>query len=341
MQAITTKFTKLMNIKTPLVAAPMAFASTADLAAAVTGSGGFGLFGMGFDSSEKIQETFQAIRTRLNIPKGVTVPVGIGCIGWILDMTEGSDDPRLPTILAELPQVIWFAFGVDLGKYVAQVRAHDAQRDHKTLIFVIVNSVAEAKRAAEDWGVDVLVIQGTEAGGHGGSVSPPLFTLLQAVVSALPDGPPLLAAGGVATGAQVAALLTLGASGVVLGTRFLFTPECCYTDAMKSVLIDADLRATERSLCFDEVNQTNFWPPLHNGRAVANSIWKDFNEGLSLEERTRLHGESAAKGEKDRLVIWAGVGAGLTNEIKNASDVLKEVHEETLKTLKTASSLLA
>lgn len=75
-------------------------------------------------------------------------------------MTESSDDPRLNVILEEQPQVIWFAFGVDLGKYVAQVRAYDAKRDHKTLVFVIVNSVEEALRAANEWKVDVLVVQG-------------------------------------------------------------------------------------------------------------------------------------------------------------------------------------
>lgn len=87
--------------------------------------------------------------------------MGIGFIGWILDMTEPSDDPRLEAILDELPVAIWFAFGVDLGKYVAQVRAYDAKRDHKTVIFVIVSSAADALRAATEWGVDVVVAQGT------------------------------------------------------------------------------------------------------------------------------------------------------------------------------------
>jgi nitronate monooxygenase len=88
--------------------------------------------------------------------------VGVGVIGWIAEMTESSDDPRIPTILDELPVAIWFAFGVDLGKYVEQVRRYDARRQHKTLIFVIVNSVAEALRAAIEWRVDVIVAQGDD-----------------------------------------------------------------------------------------------------------------------------------------------------------------------------------
>lgn len=94
------------------------------------------------------------------MPDDHPVPVGVGFLGWILDKTETSDDPRIANVLDERPAAVWFAFGTDLGKYVAQVKAHDAHRPHKTIIFVIVNSVAEALQAANDWKVDVLVVQG-------------------------------------------------------------------------------------------------------------------------------------------------------------------------------------
>ncbi|KAL0960467.1 hypothetical protein HGRIS_005510 [Hohenbuehelia grisea] len=248
-------------------------------------------------------------------------------------MTEKSDDPRLAAILAESPVAIWFAFGKDLAPYVAQVRRFDTNRTHKTLVFIIVNSVEDAQHATKDMGADVLVVQGIEAGGHGGSYAPPLFTLLPAVLRALPDGPPILAAGGISTGAQIAALLSLGASGVAIGSRFLFTPECCYPDAYKSVLIRAGLNATVRGLCFDEVNRTMGWPPNHNGRAIANDICKDAEEGVNLEERLRRFDESKLKEENTRLVIWAGVGVGLTDEIKDTATVFQELHEDMVKTL--------
>jgi len=123
----------------------------------------------------------------------------------------------------------------------------------------------------------------------------------------------------VSTGAQIASLLTLGAAGVALGTRFLYTPECVYTPAMKDVLIKADHNATARGLAFDEVNRTMGWPPKHDGRAIANGIWLDKLQGVELEERMRRHDEGKANGKSDRLVIWAGVGVGLTNEIKPTS----------------------
>ena len=264
--------------------------------------------------------------------------MGVGLIGWVLESTETSDDPRIGAVLDELPQAIWFAFGVDLGKYVKQVHEHDVKRGRKTLVFVIVNSVEEAVKAAYEWKVDVIVAQGDdpvyfsdyfvrndenasgiEAGGHGGGSAPPVFLLLQTILSAIPDGPPVIAAGGIATGSQIAALLTMGASGVAIGTRFLFTHESQYSQAKKDVLLSAKITDTTRSLAFDEVNRTMGWPEGCDGRAIANNIMRDFEEGLSLEERLERFDQSAAQGDNSRLVVWAGMGSGLTDKISSAA----------------------
>jgi nitronate monooxygenase len=110
--------------------------------------------------SATLKSSLQSIRSQLNLPPNVPVPVGVGFIGWLCDITESSDDPRLAPVLDELPAAVWFAFGNDLGKYITQVHEHDAKRTHKTIIFVIVHSVADALRAANEWKVDVLVVQG-------------------------------------------------------------------------------------------------------------------------------------------------------------------------------------
>jgi nitronate monooxygenase len=107
--------------------------------------------------------------------------------------------------------------------------------------------------------------------------------------------------------------------GVALGTRFLFTPECSYSEDKKNVLLKADLHATVRTLAFDEVGRTNGWPAKRDGRAIYNEIMEDAAAGLSLDERIAKFEESAAAGEDSRLIIWAGVGVGLTSEIKPAS----------------------
>ncbi|KAJ7481374.1 2-nitropropane dioxygenase [Mycena galericulata] len=143
------------------------------------------------------------------------------------------------------------------------------------------------------------------------------------------------------TGAQIAALLTMGADGVVLGTRFLFTPECEYSAAKKDALLKADLGATVRTMAFDEVGRTNGWPPRCDGRGISNKITDDYNAGLSIEERVEKFAESARTGDTSRLVIWAGVGAGLIDEINGAGDVLRELHEETIEHLRRSPRLLA
>ena len=109
----------------------------------------------------------KALRDALDLPSGVPVPTAVGFLGWVLDKTEASDDPRIPSILDELPAAIWFSFGNDLNKWIAQVRAHDEKKQqegrqpgYKTLVFVITSSVEEAKRAMGEWQVDVIVVQG-------------------------------------------------------------------------------------------------------------------------------------------------------------------------------------
>lgn len=114
----------------------------------------------GFDSSNELKRQLSQARTTLNIPKHQPVPIGVGFLGWILDKTEISDDPRIPSVLNERPAAIWFAFGDDLGKWIKQVRECDVQKLEKTVIFVIVNSIKEALKAVNEWKVDVLVVQG-------------------------------------------------------------------------------------------------------------------------------------------------------------------------------------
>ncbi|KAJ7654070.1 hypothetical protein DFH06DRAFT_994051 [Mycena polygramma] len=332
----------LAGLRAPIVSAPMAFASTPELAAAVTTAGGFGCIGAGFDSTTTLKEKIQKVRTSLEIAAGDPVPIGIGFIGWILDMTEPSDDPRLIAILDEAPAAVWFAFGVDLDKYVDQVQAYNKRTGRKTFIFVAVHSVEDACRAAAK-GVDAVVVEGIEAGGHGSASAPPLLVLLQAVLTAFKSvsGPIVLAAGGISTGAQIASFLTMGADGVVLGTRFLFTPECEYSDAQKDVLIHAGLGSTVRTLAYDDVGRTNGWPPNFDGRAISNKVMDDLRAGLPLDERIAKFDESARNGENSRLVIWAGVGVGLTSEIRGAADVLRELHRETVAQLQRVTQLLA
>lgn len=111
-----------------------------------------------------------------------------------------------------------------------------------------------------------------ESGGHGSSIGLPLLILLPAVLTlTTSSSPPIIAAGGLANGAQIASILTMGASGVVLGTRFLLTPESLYTDAQRSALLAAGHDATVRTSAFDHIRGTLGWPGHVDGRAMMNS----------------------------------------------------------------------
>ncbi|KAG6872180.1 hypothetical protein C0995_012245 [Termitomyces sp. Mi166 len=310
------------------------------MATAVTSAGAFGFIPAGPDPSQNLRDQLRSIRAALHLSPDVPVPVGVGFLGFLLDKTEASNDPRLPAVLEELPMAIWFAFGGDLGRHVAQVRAYDSNRKHKTAVFVIVNSVEEALRAANEWRVDALVVQGHEAGGHGGAYAPPLLTLLQAVLHQVPKGPAIVAAGGISTGSQIAALLTMGADGVVLGSRLLCTPECMYSKEMKYEILNAGLNATARSYAFDDVARTRFWPEGIDGRAIANDVLVDFDQGLDLETRLKRYDEAKEKGELNRLVIWAGSGIGFVNDEKDAAKIVEDIQEDMVEALRSTSRRL-
>lgn len=122
----------------------------------------------------------------------------------------------------------------------------------------------------------LALCKGNEAGGHGYAKSLPLLTsfpLISQVLISATDGhpPPLVGAGGLAIGAQIASLLTLGASGVVVGTRFLLSPESLYSDSQRQALITSS--NTVRTMAFDYARNTLGWPEGVDGRALRNGIY--------------------------------------------------------------------
>ena len=139
------------------------------------------------------------------------------------------------------------------------------------------------------------------------------------VLAALPpDGaPPVLAAGGMAMGTQAAAYLTLGAAGVVLGTRFLLTPESPYKPAQKAALLAArSPLATVRTLALDYAGDTAYWPAHIDGRGLRNGIVEDVEAGVSHVAVQAKCREATERGDASYMVVWAGQGVALMNEIK-------------------------
>lgn len=326
--AVSTKLTKLFNITSPIVSAPMAYATTPALVAEVIKAGGLGFLAAGNEPAPKLAQALDEARAAVGKDKQHLV--GIGFVGCILDMFNTAADPRLKTVLDKTPSAVWLAYGKDLGKYVAQVREHNAARNTNILVFLTVNTVEEALRAANELKVDVIVAQGAEAGGRGSVYSPPTGEFLQATLAAIPDGPPILAAGGVTTGAQIAALLTKGAAGVVVGTRLLFTHECMFSADMKQVLVEAGSDATARSPAYDVAFPPGIWPQGIEARCITNAIVADYKAGLGPPDREA----NLASGKKEYLLVYAGTGVGDVNDIRSAAEVVQELNSETISSLK-------
>ncbi|KAI5121511.1 hypothetical protein M0805_006548 [Coniferiporia weirii] len=372
MDAIDTPITRLLNIRTPIIAPPMAGASGGALAAQVSLAGGFGFMAAGYDDAAAFLSELKLARSVLQDPLGTNndsanhdsfsgsqaapVAIGVGFIGWKLDEPDGKTAELLSIALEARVAAVWFAFGVNLGKWVHLVRSIDNRRSspHKTLIFVLVNTLQEANVAVDEWDVDVLVAQGIESGGHGHGAAPPLLALVPEILKSFENGrqadtltpqsarrtTPVLAAGGLATGAHAAALLTLGASGVVLGTRFLLTPEARYTSAQKAALLAAHATSTVRTTAFDAVRGTEGWPAGIDGRALRNTTVERVERGGDLEEARRYFQDAAREGDPAGMLVWSGTGIGLVNEIKPAGDVVAELHQEMIDRLRAASALI-
>ncbi|EPQ56409.1 2-nitropropane dioxygenase [Gloeophyllum trabeum ATCC 11539] len=339
MVPLTTRLTSLLGVRTPVISAPMAGASGGELAAAVAQGGGFGFIQAGYQSKQKLKEELEKAKAILGVSSLQRAPIGVGFISWILEAEGASSNDLLDTALESRVNAIWLAFGNDIGRWVAYVREYDRRQadGHKTLVFVQLSSEEEAAGAVNNWKVDVLVAQGIEAGGHGRASAPPLLTLISSLLNTIPEeGPPIVAAGGLANGAHVAACLTLGASGVAMGTRFLLTPESLYTDAQKKALISAGSNSTVRTLAFDRARGTLGWPTGIDGRALMNQTVKDLEAGVPIEEVQKLFQRSIQDGDPDRMLVWAGTGVALMNQIKGAANVVTELHQETVQHLERA-----
>ncbi|KZT34897.1 2-nitropropane dioxygenase [Sistotremastrum suecicum HHB10207 ss-3] len=330
MQALANRATRLLRCKTPIILPPMAGAGGGLLAARVSLAGGFGFIPAGYGSIDSFRSELSLAKSTIldAEPSGDPPGFGVGLMGWQLDHpNENSSVPRqaLRHALESRVASIWLSFGSSLGDWVRYIRSHDKD----VVITVLVNSVDEAIQAVNEWKVDLLVAQGIESGGHGGAYAPPLLSLVPGILTALPNGPPVLAAGGLATGSHLASMLALGAEGVVYGTRFLLTDESFYNHVQKQALLEASSTSTVRTKIFDEVRGTTSWPDGVDGRALRNMTIEEAGV-YSLEERKERFQNAIRQNDKDRILVWAGTGVGLMKSVKPAADVVRDLQEEAL-----------
>jgi nitronate monooxygenase len=225
-----------------------------------------------------------------------------------------------PVLRAKKPLTIR-KFGRDLGKWGRKIKAPPDADQVK--LFILVSNV-EQGLAALEFGADVIIAQGkrfaqimphlqertgSEAGGHGSSKGMPLLTFLPLLISALPPShPPVLAAGGIATGAHIAAARCLGADGVVMGTRFLACPESGYSEPQKQAILDGKGSCTVRSVLFDQLTDMMDWPDDIDGRSLINQTFIESLEGKrSMAELKADYAKALEGKDTSRIVVWAGM----------------------------------
>jgi nitronate monooxygenase len=318
---IQTAITKLFGIEHPVLLAPMGSVSGGALASAVSRAGGLGIIGGGYGDREQLEREFVAAGN---------TPVGVGFITWSL----ARQPALLDLALERAPKALFLSFG-ELGPFAPKIRQAGVP------LIAQVQTLEQAKRALGE-GADVLVAQGTEAGGHGAKRA--TLPLVPQVVD-LAGGKPVLAAGGIADGRGLAAALALGAAGVVCGTAFYASAEGITHPNAKKAVVAATGDDTERGTSVDVVRGMD-WPAEWNIRTLRNNFtdkWSRDTAGLvaNLElERPRFLAAREA-GDTNIAPPIVGEAAGLVREVLPAAEIVRNMVVGAEKSLRQASDLLS
>ena len=309
---VHTRICDLLGIALPIVLGGMGTATTAPLVAAVSNAGGFGTLGTSAFNAATLDVEIGAIRERTDKPFGVNHL-----------LFQIKEDMFTVTLRAQ-PQVAAFAWArkdQNLRDYFQ--RAHDVG----SKVMYMAGEVPEALRAAEA-GANVIVAQGTEAGGHvGWMASLPLVPMIVKAVAPLP----VLCAGGIADGRGLAAALALGADGALLGTRFMATPEAPIHPNYKQAIVKSDGHDTVLTEIPDLATQ-RVWPGAMS-RAQRNKFierWAGREWALrqNASEVAKQVAAARAVGDIENATLGFGQDAGLIDSIKSVREVVQDIVTE-------------
>jgi nitronate monooxygenase len=304
-----------------MVSAPMGGVAGGHLAAAVSNAGALGLVGGGYGDSEWLRTELYTARSQTKRPWGV------GLITW------HATRETLDLTLSYEPHAFMLSFG-DPSPFAPAIKEAGC-----TLICQVQG--VEDGRAAKAAGADIIVAQGTEAGGHGADRS--TLPLVPAVVDAVAPTP-VLAAGGIADGRGLAAALMLGAQGALIGTRFYAATEALGHESAKERIVAAKDRDTERTRVFDIIRQ-HAWPQPYTGRALRNHFmerWEGKEHDLKSALDEEIPGFRAAvrDGDFERAMVWAGEGIDVISDVAPAGELVRRIGAEAETRLRHASDLL-
>ena len=330
---LRTRICEALGIEYPIFSVGMGALAGPDLVAAVSNAGGFGVLGLSAMQPEQIAARVARARELTKRPFGANFIIDE--VGWATsDEDRAFVRSEVVAAIAERVAVVVLFWG-DAAPYVELARGTGVK------VFIQVGSVEEAKAAAAA-GVDAVIAQGVEAGGHvKGKTS--IWDLLPAAVEAI-NPLPVLAAGGIGNGAGLARALQMGAQGVSLGTRFVASDEAWTHPAYKQRIVDSTAADTVYSELYD-VGWTD--APHRTLRNKTYAEWEEAGrppsgsrprEGTSIGKRTMSTGEVEEwpryaigspppdfDGDIEYTPLWAGESCSVVNEIKPAADIVRDL----------------
>ncbi len=299
------RITQLFGIRYPIIQAGMIWASGWRLASAVSNAGGLGIIGAGSMYPDVLREHIQKCKQATEKPFAVNLPLLYPAI-----------EEHVATIIKEKVPIVFTSAG-NPKTWTAKLKEHG-------IIVVHVVSSAKFAKKCEDAGVDAVVAEGFEAGGHNGREETTTLCLIPSVREVIKI--PLIAAGGIATGRAMYAMMSLGAEGVQMGSRFVCTPEASSNQAFKEAVVAAnegDTIVTLKKLTPVRLIKNHFFHEIQDAE----------NKGAGITELEELLGRARAKqgmfeGNLEEGELEIGQVSSIINEIIPAADVVAAVWQE-------------
>lgn len=299
------RITSLFNIQYPLIQAGMIWCSGWELASAVSNAGGLGIIGSGSMYPKILEEHILKCQKATDKPFAVNLP-----------MLYPDIDKHIETIIRLKVPIVFTSAG-NPNTWTAHLKSHG---------IIVVHVVSSLKFAlkSEDAGVDAVVVEGFEAGGHNGRDETTTFCLIPMVAEKLKI--PIIAAGGIGTGRGMLAAMNLGAEGVQIGSRFVASIESSAHQNFKNVVVDVNEGDTDLTL-------KNVTPVRLVKNAFYNQLKEAYERNADVEELKSILGRGRAKkgmfeGDLVEGELEIGQIAGLIHEILPAEEIVKEIIAE-------------
>lgn len=307
---MTNRICSLFGIRYPIISGGMVWCSGWRLASAVSNAGGLGLIGAGSMHPDTLREHIIKCKAATNKPFGVNVP-----------LLYPEMDAIIQILLEEKVSIVFTSAG-NPKKWTPLLKEHGIKVAH------VVSSSKFAQKC-EEAGVDAIIAEGFEAGGHNGREETTTLCLIPAVRQA--TSLPLIAAGGIASGMAIAATMALGAEGVQIGTRFALSTESSAHENFKNLclnLCEGDTRLVLKQISPTRLVKSDF----------LDQVQKAESEGVTVEDLKQLLGKGRAKkgmfeGNLHEGELEIGQIASTIHEMKPVKDIIKELIEDYQRTV--------